>query len=330
MKLAAELAHKRALSERARQAGVLPAVQRLAGRGSAHPHRYGGRMSTPPAHAGSSSGDGDAVTPAALDEARKGLRNFFEDFMQSHNSDLPLPPLSREALERHLIPQQIVTLAESGKLVPSTLAGADHFTYVETEEVEQCCVCLDPMDDVHGEPVTAKQGCGHTFHRKCIFNSMKQKVDSAGLCPLCRGDLNSVDGSSAGIIAEAHVYYNQREDEDEQDPGLRTPLPPPTAVQPEPESNLGDAAESSSSDNTARPGFNAEADNGGGDDDSPGSDDGGSAGSDDNGDENGPIPHVDGTYTRGLPSPRPKATVARAGTPPSGGPATTKSRRSRL
>ena len=55
------------------------------------------------------------------------------------------------------------------------------------------------------------------------------------------------------------------------------------------QSNLGAAAGSSSSDNTARPGFDADADNGGGDDDSAGSDDDGSAGSDDNGDENGPI-----------------------------------------
>ena len=116
-----------------------------------------------------------------------------------------------------------------------------------------------------------------------IFHSMEQPVDTAGQCPLCRTDLvpDSVDASPEGIIAAGHVCYNQslREDEDEQDPGLRIPHPPSTAVQPEPEapqqSNLGAAAGSSSSDNytAAGPGFDADADNDDGSDD-------GSAGSD--------------------------------------------------
>ena len=55
---------------------------------------------------------------------------------------------------------------------------------------EECPICFDPIIHKKNAYLT---GCGHAYHRKCVFNSIQAKWEikpySTLRCPMCRSNL---------------------------------------------------------------------------------------------------------------------------------------------
>ena len=55
---------------------------------------------------------------------------------------------------------------------------------------EECPICFDPIEHKKNAYLT---GCGHSFHRKCLFNTIQAKWETKPFstirCPMCRASL---------------------------------------------------------------------------------------------------------------------------------------------
>lgn len=59
---------------------------------------------------------------------------------------------------------------------------------------EECPICFDPIQHKKNAYLT---GCGHAFHRKCLFNTFQAKWETKPFstlkCPMCRAALGCPD-----------------------------------------------------------------------------------------------------------------------------------------
>lgn len=139
----------------------------------------------------------------------------------------------------------------------------------ESSDVEgdKCPICLRSFTE---DAVTA-QGCGHMYHRTCIFGWMGSGGSNAGDCPVCRRDLDSVDGSAQGIIAGAYAFtigqlerIDEEDGDDEQEhEQLGDDVQNPDQEEEPAQSSSGPSSEG----NTSRSELDADADAGGSNDD---------------------------------------------------------------
>ena len=71
---------------------------------------------------------------------------------------------------------------------------------------EECPICFDPIKHKSNAYLT---GCGHAFHRKCLFNTIQAKWETKPFstikCPMCRAALGYPE------MFERYVYSYERD-----------------------------------------------------------------------------------------------------------------------
>ena len=204
-----------------------------------------------------------ALYPATISAQRVGWRSLWRS----------LASLLYIRLLTPLGPKRASAIASANqRAAPTIMPGSSVGSPTsESSDVEgyKCPVCWSSVT----EDAVTVQGCGHKFHGTCVFRWMRSGGSNAGDCPVCRRDLDSVDGSPQGIIAGAHAFTSgqlERLDEEDGDDEQEHEQGDDVQNQDQEEEPAQSSSGPSSEGNTSRSELDADADDGGSNDDCSG------------------------------------------------------------